>query len=236
MNSDFERDGYKIVKNFISKDSADLLCCLCLKSVADGVAQPGGGRGGEHPYTWNNGNLSALDPLLCLFTEKMNQELDLDLVPTYYYQRTYLRGGAMAHHTDRPSCERSVTMNLGQSHSWPIYIINRETGKHTEFQAEPGDALLYMGCTQEHYRDSFEGDWYCQLFLHWVERDGIQGPPHEGKKNKDYYWDKCSSPSEFREYYGENWQKILHSRGIMERKENAAQYSMDEDKAGKNYK
>ena len=27
----------------------------------------GGGRGGEHPYTWNNGNLSALDPLLCLF-------------------------------------------------------------------------------------------------------------------------------------------------------------------------
>ena len=88
MNSDFERDGYKIVKNFISRDSADLLCCLCLKSVADGVAKPGGGRGGEHPYTWNNHNLSALDPLLCLFTEKMNQELDLDLVPTYYYQRT----------------------------------------------------------------------------------------------------------------------------------------------------
>ena len=214
MNSDFERDGYKIVKNFISRDSADLLCCLCLKSVADGVAQPGGARGsGEHPYTWNNSNLSALDPLLCLFTEKMNQELDLDLVPTYYYQRTYLRGGAMAHHTDRPSCERSVTMNLGQSHPWPIYIVNRETGKHTEFQAEPGDALLYMGCSQEHYRDPFEGDWYCQLFLHWVEREGtIEGLHFEDKMCKDFHYEGYPNPFLFKEHFVSKWKQILHQK------------------------
>ena len=122
-----------------------MLCALTLKAVADGVASPGQGRGGEHPYTWNINSFSAFDPLLTLLTPKMNEMLDLDLVPTYYYQRTYLRGGAMSHHTDRPSCQRSITMNLGYSHQWPIYIVNRETGKYTEFQAEPGDALLYMG-------------------------------------------------------------------------------------------
>ena len=53
MNPDFERDGYLVVKNFIPRDSADMLCALTLKAVADGVASPGQGRGGEHPYTWN---------------------------------------------------------------------------------------------------------------------------------------------------------------------------------------
>ena len=51
MNPDFERDGYLVVKNFIPRDSADMLCALTLKAIADGVASPGQGRGGEHPYT-----------------------------------------------------------------------------------------------------------------------------------------------------------------------------------------
>ena len=236
MNPDFERDGYLVVKNFIPRDSADMLCALTLKAVADGVASPGQGVGGEHPYTWNINSFSAFDPLLTLLTPKMNEILDLDLVPTYYYQRTYLKGGAMSHHTDRPSCQRSITMNLGYSHQWPIYIVNRETGKYTEFQAEPGDALLYMGCSQEHYRDPFEGDWYSQIFLHWVEREGEIGAPHTGHVCKDYHWDGGGSPADYRKLYGENWKQILHRKGIMERKESAKNYSMDEHQAGKNYK
>ena len=236
MNSDFEKDGYLVVKNFISRDSADMLCALTLKAISDGVASPGQGVGGEHPFTWNINSFSAFDPLLTLLTPKMNEMLDLDLVPTYYYQRTYLRGGAMSHHTDRPSCQRSVTMNLGYSHQWPIYIVNRETGKHTEFQAEPGDALLYMGCSQEHYRDPFEGDWYSQLFLHWVEREGEIGSPHTGEMCKDFHWDGGGSPADYRKHFGENWKQILHQKGIMERKVSAANYPMDEHEAGRNYK
>ena len=30
MNPDFERDGYLVVKNFIPRDSADMLCALTL--------------------------------------------------------------------------------------------------------------------------------------------------------------------------------------------------------------
>ncbi len=105
-------------------------------------------------------------------------------------------------------------MNLGYSHQWPIYITNRETGKYTEFQAEPGDALIYMGCSQEHYRDTFEGDWYMQMFLHWVERGGIQAAPYEGTKNVDYYWDGNPSPLQCRDHYTSNWGKILHQKEI----------------------
>jgi len=75
MNSDFERDGYKIVKNFITKDSADILCALTLKTI--------------------------FDPLLSLLTPKINESLELDLIPTYYLQTTYLKGGSLPSHTDR---------------------------------------------------------------------------------------------------------------------------------------
>ena len=200
MNSDFERDGYLVIKNFISKDSADLLCALTLKAISDGIATRGPCGFGEHPNTWNINALSEFDPLLPLFTPKMNEILELDLIPTYYYQRTYLRDSALQQHWDRESCQRSITINLGYSHQYPLYIVNRETGRWTEFQAEPGDALLYMGCSQEHYRDTFKGDWYSQLFLHWVEREGEIGPPYTGKMCKDFYWDGNPSPAEYKKY------------------------------------
>ena len=93
-----------------------------------------------------------------------------------------------------------------------------------------------MGCSQEHYRDPFEGDWYSQIFLHWVEREGEIGAPHTGHVCKDYHWDGGGSPADYRKLYGENWKQILHRKGIMERKESAKNYSMDEHQAGKNYK
>ena len=115
MNPDFERDGYLVVKNFIPRDSLHDIC-LNIKTKQM-VLQTSQG------LVVNILILGILivfpfDPLLTLLTPKMNEILDLDLVPTYYYQRTYLRGGAMSHHTDRPSCQRSITMNLGYSHQW----------------------------------------------------------------------------------------------------------------------
>ena len=213
MNSDFERDGYIQVKEFIPKDAAHILCAHTFKAIAEGDAAVGASRGGgEHPSTWNTNNASAFDSLLTLLTPRMNELLDLDLVPTYYYQRSYLKGSAMSHHTDRPSCERSCTLNIGQSHPWPIYIINRETGNPTEHIAEPGDCLLYMGCTQDHWRDTFEGDWYMQIFSHWVRKDGVQGEPYKGVENKYYYWRLKPTPVEIKNYYASKWEDILYKR------------------------
>ena len=53
---------------------------------------------------------------------------------------------------------------------------------------------------------------------------------------KDYHWDNGGSPADYRKYYGDSWKKILHQKGIMERKQSVANYSMDEHQAGKNYK
>ena len=74
----------------------------------------------------------------------------------------------MSHHTDWPWCQISLTVNIGQSHSYPLFVTDMQTKKSIEIIQEPGDAVFYLGHNISHYRNKFEGDWYSQLFLHYV--------------------------------------------------------------------
>lgn len=94
-----------------------------------------------------------------------------ELIPTYSYARLYGNGDVLEKHTDRDSCEVSVTVQLGRSHhySWPITM-----GGKTFFLGE-GDGVIYRGCDIEHWRAKCEGpDGYYsgQVFLHYVYANG----------------------------------------------------------------
>jgi hypothetical protein len=94
-----------------------------------------------------------------------------ELIPTYSYARLYTNGNVLQSHTDRPSCEISISIQLGRSHhySWPIYAgVQR-------FDLAEGDAMLYKGCEVEHRRDVCagpEGYYSGQLFCHYVRAQG----------------------------------------------------------------
>ena len=45
----------------------------------------------------------------------------------------------------------------------------------------PGDIAIYKGCDVEHWREPYEGHQQIQLFLHYVDANGIY---------KDYKFDK----------------------------------------------
>jgi len=45
----------------------------------------------------------------------------------------------------------------------------------------PGDGVIYKGTEIPHWRNEFTGDYYSQVFLHYVKADG---------KYKDNYRDK----------------------------------------------
>ena len=161
----------------------------------------------------------------------VQQIIGAAVIPTYSYQRMYMNGSAMAHHSDRPACQISLTINLGQSHSWPIYCTSLKTKKYVEVIHEPGDALLYLGCNIGHYRPEYKGDWYNQLFLHYVVQDEINSP---------YYWDNGNQlqmqRGEVRNVHKLDqsiqkiWKHILHKDGVMD---NTPPYAMDEYNAEK---
>jgi len=105
--------------------------------------------------------------------EKITHE---KLYPTYYYDRFYFKGNELVKHTDRESCEISVSMNISTNadYDWPIYF-ELENGEIHEMITRPGDAVLYKGITIPHWRNPLEGNkntYYHQIFFHYVKRDG----------------------------------------------------------------
>jgi hypothetical protein len=94
-----------------------------------------------------------------------------ELIPTYSYARLYQNGSILGKHTDRPSCEISISIQLGRSHhySWPFYAEGKR------FDLAEGDGVLYKGCEVEHWRnpcDGPEGYYSGQVFCHFVRVNG----------------------------------------------------------------
>jgi len=153
------RQKYKTIKNVLSKDEAT--------EIADAIRKaPKNDGDSQVPNSHSYYNLPVCNILLGRLIGVLSPVSGKSLKPTYAYCRVYLKGAELKPHTDRPSCEYSVTLNLSQSHPWPIYM-----GKKAIIQ-EPGDGVLYKGCEIEHHRKAFQGDEYIQVFLHYVDGDG----------------------------------------------------------------
>lgn len=115
-------------------------------------------------------------PFVRLLIEKIPDVSELigePVLPTYTYARIYKHGEILHRHRDRPACEISLTLNLTKSESWPI-CIQRPDGGETCLEQSPGDAMLYLGCVADHWREPYAGDHHVQVFLHYVRANGAK--------------------------------------------------------------
>lgn len=121
---------------------------------------------------------SATDGLLGHIQPRIEAVTGLTLIPTYSYLRLYKNGDQLLSHRDRPACEISLSLNLGQTpdEPWPIFV----EGSHgpVEVALKPGDALLYRGIDLFHWREPYAGQEIVQVFLHYVDANG----PHTAQK------------------------------------------------------
>jgi alkylated DNA repair dioxygenase AlkB len=93
------------------------------------------------------------------------------LLPTYAYARIYRQGSQLPPHTDREACELSLTVHLQGDAPWDFCL--RSFGlPPVRVQLAPGDALVYLGCQIEHWREPYAGTSYAQAFLHYVLANG----------------------------------------------------------------
>jgi PKHD-type hydroxylase len=166
------RGLYKVIKNLIDPAEA--------AKIAERIRkEPEGKPDPQVPNSAAHYGLPVCNTLLGLLCEKVSEAVGKKLKPTYSYCRVYRKGNSLAPHKDRPSCEYSVTLNLSQTHPWPIFM-----GKRSVVQS-PGDGCVYRGCDIEHSRGEFKGDEYVQVFLHYVDSEG----PY-----KDYVHDFQNEP------------------------------------------
>jgi hypothetical protein len=126
------------------------------------------------PQAPNSQSLYNFLPFLRLLVDKIpqvNQLLGEKVLPTYTYARVYKETSELLRHRDRPACEISFTVNLNKDCDWPI-CFQRPDGSEISVELNPGDAVLYLGCQADHWRNKFEGQEYTQLFMHYVRAHG----------------------------------------------------------------
>jgi hypothetical protein len=162
---------FKVIKNFLTQEEIELSknYTIIKHRLEDKVStdQTGGNFYYGNPFS---------ESLLLAKRKKMQEITGLKLLPTYSFYRMYLNGSILEKHSDRPSCEISVTISLASSgEDWPIYM------EGVSCSLNPGDAVVYLGCDLNHWREEFKGDYCSQCFLHYVDANG---------KNKKFYKDK----------------------------------------------
>lgn len=171
----FRRQGYVVVPRLIELALADFLWSYIHTKFASLLLTTGDPLVPNTPSGYGD---PAFDGLLEYLRPQIEAQSGLALYPTYSHFRLYKHGDILKRHRDRPACEISVTLNLGQAPAdpWPI-SVERDAGPYTAHLV-PGDALLYRGHDCFHWRDAFQGSRMAQVFLHYVDRNG----PHANQK------------------------------------------------------
>tara|TARA_R110000744_G_scaffold139993_1_gene251153 strand:+ start:1606 stop:2130 length:525 start_codon:yes stop_codon:yes gene_type:complete len=163
---------YKLIKNFFSKKEVEVLQNYCYNKLDMNRDYKLDSQ--SFSPAWYNDSLmtSFLDIKLPI----VEKESNLKLFPTYAYWRYYVFGAMLKKHTDRPSCEISITACIKKYDNWPL-IIEGDT-----IELKEGEALMYSGCDQSHGRPGiYKGKGMAQVFFHYVNQNG---------PNKDHAYDQ----------------------------------------------
>lgn len=180
MNSKLFQNNYIIIPNFISSYRATELAEefkeYCKSKNLNGDSQA--------PQSHSDYNYISFLELLCEKTQEVSSILEETVLPTYAYSRVYWNGSVLERHTDRDACEISLTLHLNGDKPWPIYIQTPE-GEEKSVILHPGDAMMYLGKIAEHWRNQYEGEYYTQVFLHYVRSRGDCSYAYFDKKSKD---------------------------------------------------
>ena len=169
LASEFAAKRYVLVEQFVSVADRKKLFQYAWRQFRSNAIHPDCQVPGS-PAAYAD---PKMEELLERLRPRVQKITGLKLFPTYSYWRAYLPGAVLARHTDRPSCEISVTVNLGQRsrQPWPIWIEGAEGALPVIM--EPGDAVVYRGIECPHWRERFEGQVAVQVFLHYVDQNGL---------------------------------------------------------------
>jgi len=193
VHGDYAADGYALIEGLVPQEVASaLLDCV------------GGGLGGPNNQFADFQSQEILTrrptieipghsflPMLTFLwglTPIISELTGRDLLPSYDYFRIYQKGDICRLHTDRASCEHSLSMTLRYSDDqpWaldiarqrsegPVSKLDEEFGEepYNSIEMKPGDAVLYRGVELRHGRVTPNPNRSsAHLFLHWVERGG----------------------------------------------------------------
>lgn len=168
MNPKLEQNNYLYVPSFITLQEADELAQAFFIAQGDGFLC-------LDPQCPSSPAIYNLMPCVKTLVKKVQQVSELcgeDVLPTYTYGRIYSKSEVLTRHRDRDACEISLTVNLQKDEiNWPIFI-QKPNGEEVSLNLNPGDAMIYLGCDADHWREAYQGNMQTQVFFHYVRANG----------------------------------------------------------------
>jgi len=195
MSDKLKQNNYLVIDDFVDIKTANILCEQFKDDIKNNPDKfP---KDTQCPKSFSIYNYR---PFLEIFVNKTSYISELigePVLPTYCYARLYQNGEVLEKHTDRESCEISVTLNLYKDKDWDIFFT-KPNGEKSALNLASGQAALYLGCESEHWRNAFEGEEYIQVFFHYVKSNG---------KNWHHCFDR---PNQVKSLVNERMQEIFN--------------------------
>ena len=137
----FKDSGYLIIPKILSKELLDFIGIYAYNRARIEGVQSIDNQVPNTPsflYDYIMENLS--DFLL----PRIESIIGMKLLPTYTYFRVYKAGDILEKHTDRPSCEISISLCLRKKGNiWPIYVNN------TDYKTRERDNIKFIEPLQD---------------------------------------------------------------------------------------
>jgi hypothetical protein len=185
----FENDGYLVIKESITKDMCNFIEIqfellkynIITKKININTIVRNPLKQNEF-YNYNNDKIvnNSFSLYSTLFGETLlvnlqpiiEKTVNASLFPAYSFSRIYYHGANLKKHTDRKSCQYSVSLCIkNDGESWPLWLENKDKEK-IPIKLNEGDMLIYKGNELPHWRDKYEGKRQIQIFLHYVDKNG----------------------------------------------------------------
>ena len=168
-------DTYKVIRNYITSEEAVELG----KRYQEYVLTDGIPTVAPIDNAYDYYNQPEQVAILSEKVSELNELLGRKVLPAYSFTRQYGKGSVLFRHTDRPSCEVSLSIHLYGDEPWAFGIRDKD-GEECEVILNPGDAILYDAPNAEHWREEYTGEFYIQTFHHYVLLGG---------ENEDLFFD-----------------------------------------------
>jgi hypothetical protein len=170
MNKTLQENNYVVIDNFITELQAKELYEVFKRDInSQSISAI---HDSQCPNSYSKYNYRFFVELLINKIAPLSELMEESVLPTYTYARLYKHGETLKSHTDRPACEISITAHLGSDGvPWPIYFT-KPNGEIVSVELKPGQAAIYLGMVSTHWRDTYTGNEYGQVFLHYVRSRG----------------------------------------------------------------
>ena len=179
LQNDFENNGYIVLRNVIDKCLLEYMAQQ-IKLIEKNLCYEKNVKPNDYAFCDSQAITSfaryctlTTETLLEAMQEKIETVVNRKLFPTYSYLRIYYQNSILHKHTDRPSCEYSVTICITiDKEPWDIWFETKNQ-ENIKVSLEPGDLIIYKGMELLHWREPYENKEQIQCFLHYVDQNGI---------------------------------------------------------------